>query len=461
MSGERANKGIEIQRPGSRLAAKLTLAAAISGGLSLALATPQAWSQAAQNTGRSDAAIQTDVAAALSNSGTLKGQQITAATVEGDVTISGNVRDDASKELAESLIYRVNGVRSVTNNLTVGGAAPQPAQGQVKGGDNTVQSVDPNTAQQDPNYDPAQQNMAPVDPNLAQDPSQQQVQGAPPPGNDQQPYPAPRPQYGQPQYGQQQPQYGQQPESQQQSYGQQPNYAPQQPAAPVVIPRGTLVQVRTSEPLDATHVQPGQLFSATVAADVYQGNVLALPRGAVVTGEVVAKTNNSGQLAGKQGLSLVLKSVNLSGQTYTLASDTWWAEGPGKGGYSAANTVGTAGLGAVIGAIAGGGAGAAIGAGAGAIVGAGASAATTGPRMFVPAEAVLNFHLLAPVIVNPVSPQEAQRLASTAYPPVQRRGPYPYGPGAYPPPPPGYYYPYRYPVAYYPYPYYYGYRYYR
>ena len=226
----------------------------------------------------------------------------------------------------------------------------------------------------------------------------------------------------------------------------------------MTIPSGTLLQVRTSEPLDATRVQPGQVFAATVASDVYQGGVLALPRGAVITGKVVATQSNKGDLAGKQGLSLVLTNVNLAGQIYTLPTDTWSGQGPGKGGYSAGNTIGGAGFGAIIGAIAGGGAGAAIGAGAGAIVGAGASAATTGPRMYVPAEAVLNFHLLAPVTVTPVSAQEAQRLAGSQ-PQLQRRGPYPYGPyGAYPPPPPGYYYPYRYPVAYYPY-YYYGYRY--
>ncbi len=78
--------------------------------------------------------------------------------------------------------------------------------------------------------------------------------------------------------------------------------------------------------------------------------------------------------------------------------------------------------------------------------------------MYLPAEAVVNFHLTAPVTVTPVSPQEAQRLASSAYPQVRPRGYYPYGAYPPPPPPPGpYYYPYRYPVAYYPY-YYYGYR---
>jgi hypothetical protein len=424
MLGERVKHGINLER----LGAKLALAAALSTGLTAAVAAPQAWGQAAQSADRSDADIQSDVVYALSNSAALKGQQITAATVEGNVTISGNVHDAASKELAESLLYRVKGVRSVTNNLTIGNAAPAPAD---------TQAADPNASQQqDPNYDPAQQNMAPAPPPPTDSNDQAQNQAP----DQHQPY------ANQSQYGQQ-PQY-----SQRAQYGQQPRYAPQQPAAPVTIPSGTLLQIRTSEPLDATRVQPGQVFQATAAADVYQGGVLAIPRGAVITGKVVATTSNKGDLAGKQGLSLVLTSINLGGQTYPLPTDTWSGQGPGKAGYTAGNTIGVAGLGAVIGAIAGGGAGAAIGAGAGALVGAGASAATSGPQMYLPAEAVVNFHLAAPVTVTPVSAQEAQRLASSAYPQLRPRGAYPYG--AYPPPPPGYYYPYRYPVAYYPYYYY-------
>jgi hypothetical protein len=454
MSGERVSNRIDLQRLGARL----TLAAVLSAGFTVSVTAPRilaqeaqepaspnqsGQNQAGQNQGRSDADIQSDVAYALSHSKVLQGQHITAATVEGDVTVSGNVSDEASKELAETVIYKVKGVRSVTNNLNVGNA-PQTNTANARPQDSNT------TPEQDLNYDPAQQNMAPA-------PGQDQAQqGAPPP--DQQAYPPP-PNNEPPQYsGQRQP-YSQQPYGQQPAYGQQPYQ--QQPLTPVTIPSGTLLQVRTSEPLDATRVQPGQVFAATVASDVYQGGALALPRGAVITGKVLATQSNKGDLAGKQGLSLVLTNVNLAGQIYTLPTDTWSGQGPGKGGYSAGNTIGGAGFGAIIGAIAGGGAGAAIGAGAGAIVGAGASAATTGPRMYVPAEAVLNFHLLAPVTVTPVSAQEAQRLASSSQPQLQRRGPYPYGGpyGAYPPPPPpGYYYPYRYPVAYYPY-YYYGYRY--
>jgi hypothetical protein len=456
MLGERVSIGIHLQRLGARL----TLAAVLSTGFAVIVTTPRAL--AAQepaspnqtgdpSSGRSDADIENDVTYALAHSKALQGQHITAATIEGDVTVSGNVRDEASKELAETIIDKVKGVRSVTNNLNVGDA-PQTNTANAQPQDSNT-----TTPEQDLNYDPAQQNMAQAGP---QDQNQQQAQGAPAPD---QPNMPPAPPSNDPQYSAQRQPYPQQPYGQQPAYGQQQPYGqqtyPQQPLTPVTIPVGTLLQVRTSEPLDATRVQPGQVFAATVAADIYMGGVLALPRGAVVTGKVVATQSNKGDLAGKQGLSLVVNSVNLGGQLYPLPTDTWSGQGPGKGGYSAGNTIGAAGLGAVIGAIAGGGAGAAIGAGAGAIVGAGTSAATTGPRMYVPAEAVLNFHLLAPVTVTPVTAQEAQRLASSSQPQLQRRGPYPYPYGAYPPPPPPgyYYYPYRYPVVY---PsYYYGYRY--
>ncbi len=444
MLGERFSNGMNL----TRLSAKLTLAAVLSTGLTAVVATPRVWAQAAQTAGRSDSDIQSDVAYALANSKSLKDQQITAATIEGDVTISGNVRDEASKELAESLMYRVNGVRSVTNNLTVGAAAlPDSAQA-------GNQPANPNAnQQQDPNYDPASRNMAQVPPDDAGQgqppPVPDQGQGQMPSQQDQGQYAPPPPsqagQYPSQNQAGQYPGYGPGNSQQPQGYAQA---APQQPVGPVTIPSGTLLQIRTSETLDSTRVKPGQVFQATVAADVYQGGVLALPRGAVITGQVIDTKTNKGDLAGKQGFQLGLTNINLNGQIYPLPTDAWTGQGPGKGGYSAANTVGGAGVGAFIGALAGGGAGAAIGAGVGGLVGAGASAATNGPRMFVPAEAVLNFHLTAPLTVTPVSPQEAQRLASTAYPgrpQLRPRYGYPYG---YPPPPPAYYYGYRYPVAY-------------
>jgi hypothetical protein len=145
-------------------------------------------------------------------------------------------------------------------------------------------------------------------------------------------------------------------------------------------------------------------------------------------------------------VALQLTSLELGGQSYPLQSDEFRVKGPSKAGRTAGSAFGGALLGAIIGGAAGGGTGAAIGAGAGAATGTVASAATTGPGAWIPAEARVDFHMLAPITVNPVSEQETLRLGQGLYP----GGPTLYQRG-YPPPPPGYYaapYP---PVYYHPY----------
>jgi hypothetical protein len=260
--------------------------------------------------------------------------------------------------------------------------------------------------------------------------------------------------------------YGQPPRPAYQSGQNAPNayqgaaQAPPPPSGPVVLASGLLVPIRTSEPLDSKKMKPGDYFQGTVAQNIYSGNVLAIPRGAAVTGQVV-DVKKPGELKGGASMALKLTSLNLGGNSYALDTDVFNTNSPGKGGYTAGNTVGAAALGAAIGAIAGGGPGAAIGAVAGTGVGLGASAATPGPRSVVPPEALLSFHLTSPATVQPVSYQEAARLEGEFGPPQPARygapGPYGYpGPAAaYAPPPPGYA---PYPYAYgYPYPYVYAY----
>ncbi len=237
---------------------------------------------------------------------------------------------------------------------------------------------------------------------------------------------------------------------------------------------GALLPIRTSEPLDSKRVKPGDYFQGTVAQNVYVGNVVAIPRGAQVTGRVV-DVKKPGELKGGASIALQLTNLSLGGNSYALATDVFDTSSPGKGGYTASNTVGTTVLGAAIGAIAGGGPGAAIGAVAGAGVGLGASAATAGPRSIVPPESVLTFHLTSPATVQPLSYQEASQLAGNSAPQGGGYGRPGYGPGpgpgpgyGYAPPPPGYApypYAYGYPAAYpygyaYPRPYVYGYPYY-
>ena len=64
-----------------------------------------------------------------------------------------------------------------------------------------------------------------------------------------------------------------------------------------------LLAIRTSEPLDSKKVKPGEYFQGTVAQSVYVGNVLAIPRGAQVTGRVV-DVKKPGELKGGASIAL-------------------------------------------------------------------------------------------------------------------------------------------------------------
>jgi hypothetical protein len=223
--------------------------------------------------------------------------------------------------------------------------------------------------------------------------------------------------------------------------------APEGPRNPVTVPQGTLLQLRTNEFLDSKHAKDGAQVEFTVIHDVVFGGALAIPRGATAHG-VVTETKQPGALTGSPELALKLTSIDLGGQSYDIQTDEFKVKGPGKGGQTAGNVFGGAILGAIIGGAAGGGPGAAIGAAAGGGAGTVASAASSGPRVWIPAEALVDFHLAAPATVTPVDRQEAARLAqglNQGGPSLYRRGYAPYGR----PYVAAYGYPYGYPYGYY------------
>jgi hypothetical protein len=367
---------------------------------------------------RSDGQIEMDVVHALDASKALKKDLITAATIQSEVTLSGTVSSEASKELADSIAGHVQGVTAVHNNLKVGN--PQDAQ-------NTPQAADigpePMADNQQPGADdgpiPAPQGYPQQDPGQQQGPPQNQAQYPPqnqaqyppqyPPQNQSQaPYPPPYAQ-GRPPYAPAQPP--------------PPQY--ETPTGPVTVPQGTLVQLRTNEPLDSKRAVAGAPVQFTVIQDVAFGGVLAIPRGATVHG-VVTETKKSGELTGSPELALKLTSLDLGGKNYPLDSDQFKVKGPSKTGRTVGNAVGAGIVGTIIGCAVGRGVGCAIGAGAGVAAGTAASAASPGPGVWIPAEARVDFHLAAPVTVNPVSAQEASRLAQGLFqggPSLYRRGP--------------------------------------
>jgi hypothetical protein len=173
-----------------------------------------------------------------------------------------------------------------------------------------------------------------------------------------------------------------------------------------------------------------------VIHDVAIGGVLAIPRGATVLG-VVTEARRAGALSGSPELALRLTSLELGGQSYPLDTDQFKVKGPDKTGRTVSNAIGGALMGALIGGAADRGFGAAVGAGAGAAAGTASSAASPGPGVWIPSEARVDFHLMTPVTVTPVSAQEASRLAQGLYPggpKLYRRGygqPYLYYPPVY------------------------------
>jgi len=400
---------------------------------------------------RSDGQIEMDVVKALDDSQALKNDLITAATIQGQVTLSGTVSSDASKQLAESIVSKVAGVTKVNNHLKVGNPAddqnaqaaapeddgqPQQPQNPPQYGDQTSQPQYGQNAPPPPAY-PQQR------PDYGEQPGYGQQQGPPPtqPGYGRQPG------YGQPEYGQRgqypppPPGYGRQP------YSPGPRYSV--PNGPITLAQGTVLQLRTMDSVDSKRAAEGTPVDFTVIRDVTVNGWLAIPRGATVHG-VVTGSKSAGELKGSAELALRLTSLDLGGRSYPLDSDEFRVKGPSKTGRTAGNIIGGSVLGAIIGGAAGGGGGAAIGAVAGGTVGTAASAASHGPNAWIPAEALVTFHLNTPLTVDPVSQDEAMRLAQGLYPggpSLYRRGPgpyyrRPYGPAYYAYPPPVYYRPY-------------------
>jgi hypothetical protein len=371
---------------------------------------------------RTDGQIEMDVVHALDASPALKSDLITAATIQGEVTLSGTVSSAASKELAESIASHVAGVTAVHNNLTVGN--PQAAQ--------AAQPAPPMEAGEA--GAPAEENQPESGP---APPPQAYPQQAPAPNQGQAPYPP---------YPPARPQYAPYPPPQQ-AYNPPSPPAYEAPKGPVTIPQGTLLQLRTSEPVSSKRAKDGEPVQFMVIADVAMGNVLVIPRGATVHGVVTeVKKVDSGELGGSPVLVLKLTSLDLGGQSYPLDSDQFKVKGPNKAGQTVGSALGGGVLGTIIGCAVGRGFGCAVGAGAGVAAGTAASAASPGPGIWIPAEARVDFHLKSPLTVTPVSAQEAARLAEGLYqggPSLYRRGYYPYGRPYYA------VYPYGYPPVYY------------
>jgi hypothetical protein len=188
--------------------------------------------------------------------------------------------------------------------------------------------------------------------------------------------------------------------------GNQPsqNQAPAQPAPPpepppVVVPADTRITVVLDQTISSKTANAGDNFSATVSAPVSVDGMVAIPKGAHVSG-VVNEAKSAGRFKGGASLDITLTSVTVRDRDYPIDTSVRDLKSKGKGKRTAGLIGGGGGGGALIGGLAGGGKGALIGALIGAGAGTAGSAFTGKADIVLTAETPLTFRLHQPVEIK-------------------------------------------------------------
>ena len=162
------------------------------------------------------------------------------------------------------------------------------------------------------------------------------------------------------------------------------------------LPAGTQVVVRLIDPVNSEQDGLGKTFRASVDQPVFLNGQAVIPRGSDAIASLI-DAQKSGKIQGRTVLTLDLKNVTVNGRPYDLVTTGVAQASDSRGKRSTEVIGGTAALGAIIGAIAGGGKGAAIGAGSGAAVGTAGEVLTSGQKVKIPAETRLTFTLQNPL----------------------------------------------------------------
>lgn len=164
----------------------------------------------------------------------------------------------------------------------------------------------------------------------------------------------------------------------------------------VEIPAGSELVVRMIDSVDSEVNRVGQTFNASVDEPVIVDGKTVVPRGADVVAKLV-EDEQSGKLTGRTALTMALVSLTVDGQAVDVVTQEVTTASESRGKRTAKVVGGTAALGAIIGAIAGGGKGAAVGATTGAGAGAAIQVMTKGQHVKIPSETRLVFTLKQPV----------------------------------------------------------------
>jgi hypothetical protein len=184
----------------------------------------------------------------------------------------------------------------------------------------------------------------------------------------------------------------------------QPEAKPEPPPPPpprvYTLKTGTHLRVFTTSTLSTKSNKTGETFSATLAEPIEHDGWVIAEKGAHVRG-VIVDSDQGGRVKGTASLAVTINRLTLAdGRTVTLAVDAVGQAAKSTKGKDAKKIGIATGVGAAIGAIAGGGSGAAIGAGIGGGAGAAHTMATRGAAAVIPAETELTFVLAKPITVK-------------------------------------------------------------
>jgi hypothetical protein len=327
--------------------------------------------------GRTDAQLAADVQNKINSDTSFPDKGLQVSANNGVVTLSGAVSSDGARAAAAGDAARIEGVKTVVNNLVITTSpSANAATAQTQAADNpppppvkakpsprvSARATAPPTASDTTitNKQPASTTNAPVTPpDFAGSDSAQTAQPAPAPAAT----PAPQ---------------------------------------PITVPSGTQISIRLTNELDSETAQIGDVFRGAISTPVVVNGVTVIPTTADVEGKVV-DVKSAGRYAGQSDLAIELTRLIINGKSYSLITDRWSKQGNGRGKATAAKVGGGAALGAVLGGIFGGGKGAAIGGAAGAGAGTGAASIGKGQQIILKPETVLNFQLQNSIAVTQAS----------------------------------------------------------
>ena len=169
-----------------------------------------------------------------------------------------------------------------------------------------------------------------------------------------------------------------------------PPVAPAKPES-VGVPVGTVLMIRTSQPISTSSVRTGDRFSCKLDTDLVVNGVVVAPRNTPVYGTVVA-AQAARRATGQSMLEIMLTELSINGELQPIQTNSWSSDGARSGGKAVRGAL----AGAAIGGIADG----SDGAQTGAAIGATAGALKKGEAVSIPQNQLMEFQISAPVEIK-------------------------------------------------------------